>query len=57
MIEALDEIEHVGFSVALVVGTSAALSATDAVSNLAMAMIGTVLVVWVYWPVYWRNSD
>ena len=43
MIEALDEIEHVGFSVALVVGISAALSVTGALSNLALVTLGNVL--------------
>ena len=43
MIEALDEIEHAGFSVALVVGTSAPLSVTGALSNLALVTLGNVL--------------
>ena len=62
MIEALDEIEHAGFSVALVVGTSAPLSVTGALSNLALVTLGNVLggtflVAWVYWSVYLRSSD
>ena len=62
MIEALDEIEHVGFSMGLVVGTSAPLSVTGALSNLALVTLGnvlggTVLVAWVYWSVYLRSSD
>lgn len=62
MIEALDEIEHVGFSVAFVVGTSAPLSVPGAFSNLALATLsnvlgGTILVALVYWSVYLRNSD
>jgi formate/nitrite transporter FocA (FNT family) len=52
MIEALDEIEQVGFSVALAAGTSAPLSVTDAVGNLVLVTLGnilggTVLVAWV----------
>jgi formate transporter len=48
--------------VALAAGTSAPLSVTDAVSNLALVTIGnvlggTVLVALVYWSVYLRNSD
>jgi formate/nitrite transporter FocA (FNT family) len=48
--------------VALAVGTSAPLSITDAVSNLALVAIGngiggTVLVTLVYWSVYLRSSD
>jgi formate transporter len=46
----------------LAAGTSAPLSVTDAVSNLALVTIGkvlggTVLVALVYWSVYLRNSD
>ena len=48
--------------VALAAGTSAPLSVTDAVSNLALVTLGnilggTVLVALVYWSVYLRNSD
>jgi formate transporter len=48
--------------VALAGGTSAPLSVTDAVSNLALVTLGnvlggTVLVALVYWSVYLRNSD
>ena len=48
--------------VALAAGTSAPLSVTDAVSNLALVTIGnvlggTVLVALVYWSVYLRSSD
>ena len=48
--------------VALAAGTSAPLSVTEAVSNLALVTIGhvlggTVLVALVYWSVYLRNSD
>jgi formate/nitrite transporter len=48
--------------VALAAGTSAPLSVTDAVSNLALVTIGnvlggTVLGALVYWSVYLRNSD
>ena len=48
--------------VALAVGTSAPLSVTDALSNLALITLGnvfggTVLVASVYWSVYLRNSD
>ena len=58
----LDEIEHVGFSVALVVGASAPLSVPGALSNLALATLsnvlgGTILVALVYWSVYLRSSD
>jgi formate transporter len=47
---------------ALAAGTSAPLSVTDAVSNLALVTLGnvlggTVLVALVYWSVYLRNSD
>ena len=47
--------------VALAAGTSAPLSVTEAVSNLALVTIGnvlggTVLVALVYWAVYLRNS-
>ena len=60
MIEALDEIEQVGFSVALAAGTSAPLSVTDAVGNLVLVTLGKrrdVLVAWAYWSVYLRSSD
>ncbi len=48
--------------VALAAGTSAPLSAVDAISNLALVTIGnifggTVLVALVYWTVYLRNSE
>jgi formate/nitrite transporter len=48
--------------VALAAGTSAPLSVTGAVSNLALVTLGnvlggTVLVALVYWSVYLRNSD
>jgi formate/nitrite transporter len=48
--------------VALAAGTSAPLSVTDAVSNLALVTLGnvlggTVLVALVYWSVYLRSSD
>ena len=48
--------------VALAAGTSAPLSVTDAVGNLALVTLGnvlggTVLVALVYWSVYLRNSD
>jgi len=48
--------------VALAAGTSAPLSVTEAVSNLALVTIGnvlggTVLVALVYWSVYLRYSD
>ena len=48
--------------VALAAGTSATLSVTDAVSNLALVTLGnvlggTILVALVYWSVYLRNSD
>ena len=48
--------------VALAAGTSAPLSVTDAVSNLALVTLGnvlggTVLVALVYWSVYLRNSE
>lgn len=48
--------------VALAVGTSAPLSAVDAISNLALVTIGniiggTVLVALVYWTVYLRHSN
>ena len=47
---------------ALAAGTSAPLSVTDAVSNLALVTIGnilggTVLVALVYWSVYLRHAD
>ena len=47
---------------ALAAGTSAPLSVTDAISNLALVTLGnvlggTVLVALVYWSVYLRNSD
>ena len=47
---------------ALAAGTSAPLSVTDAVSNLALVTLGnvlggTVLVALVYWSVYLRSSD
>jgi formate/nitrite transporter len=47
---------------ALAAGTSAPLSVTDAVSNLALVTLGnvlggTILVALVYWAVYLRNSD
>jgi formate transporter len=47
---------------ALAAGTSAPLSVTNAVSNLALVTLGnflggTVLVALVYWSVYLRNSD
>jgi formate transporter len=47
---------------ALAAGTSAPLSVTDAVSNLALVTLGnvlggTILVALVYWSVYLRNSD
>jgi len=48
--------------VALAAGTSAPLSAVDAISNLALVTIGnifggTVLVALVYWTVYLRRSN
>jgi formate/nitrite transporter len=48
--------------VALAAGTSAPLSVAGAVSNLALVTLGnvlggTVLVAFVYWSVYLRNSD
>ncbi len=48
--------------VALAAGTSAPLSAVDAISNLALVTIGnifggTVLVALVYWTVYLRSSN
>ncbi|HWI68953.1 MAG TPA: formate/nitrite transporter family protein [Nitrospiraceae bacterium] len=48
--------------VALAAGTSAPLSVTDAVSNLALVTLGnvlggTILVALVYWSVYLRSSD
>ncbi len=48
--------------VALAAGTSAPLSAVDAISNLALVTIGnifggTVLVALVYWTVYLRHSN
>jgi formate/nitrite transporter len=48
--------------VLLAAGTSAPLSVTGALSNLALVTIGnvlggTVLVALVYWTVYLRNSD
>jgi formate transporter len=48
--------------VALAAGTSAPLSVTGALSNLALVTLGnvlggTVLVALVYWSVYLRNSD
>jgi formate transporter len=48
--------------VVLAAGTSAPLSVTDAVSNLALVTLGnvlggTVLVALVYWSVYLRSSD
>ena len=48
--------------VALAAGTSAPLSAVDAISNLALVTIGnifggTVLVALVYWTVYLRSSE
>ena len=48
--------------VVLAAGTSAPLSVTDAVSNLALVTLGnvlggTVLVALVYWSVYLRNSE
>ena len=48
--------------VALTAGTSAPLSVTDAVGNIALVTFGnvlggTVLVAFVYWSVYLRNSD
>ena len=48
--------------VALAAGTSAPLSAVDAISNLALVTIGnvlggTILVALVYWSVYLRNSE
>jgi formate/nitrite transporter FocA (FNT family) len=48
--------------VALAAGTSAPLSVTDAVSNLALVTLGnvlggTVLVALVYWSVYLIYSD
>ena len=48
--------------VVLAAGTSAPLSAFDAISNLALVTIGnifggTVLVALVYWTVYLRNSN
>jgi formate transporter len=48
--------------VALAAGTSAPLSVTGAVSNLALVTLGnvlggTVLVALVYWSVYLRSSD
>jgi len=48
--------------VALAAGTSAPLSVTDAVGNLALVTLGnvlggTVLVALVYWSVYLRSSD
>jgi formate/nitrite transporter len=48
--------------VALAAGTSAPLSVTGAVSNLALVTLGnvlggTVLVALVYWSVYLRNSE
>lgn len=48
--------------VALAAGTSAPLSVTDGVGNLALATLGnvldgTVLVAMVYWLVYSRSSD
>jgi formate/nitrite transporter FocA (FNT family) len=47
---------------ALAAGTSAPLSVTDAVSNLALVTLGnvlggTVLVALVYWSVYLIYSD
>jgi formate transporter len=47
--------------VAVAAGTSAPLSVTDAVSNLALVTLstvlgGTVLVALVYWSVYLRYS-
>jgi formate/nitrite transporter len=47
---------------ALAAGTSAPLSVTDAVSNLALVTLGnvlggTVLVALVYWSVYLRSPD
>ncbi len=48
--------------VALAAGTSAPLSAVDAISNLALVTVGnifggTVLVALVYWTVYLRHSN
>jgi formate/nitrite transporter len=48
--------------VALAAGTSAPLSVTGALSNLALVTLGnvlggTVLVALVYWSVYLRSSD
>ncbi len=48
--------------VALAAGTSAPLSAVDAISNLALVTVGnifggTVLVALVYWTVYLRSSE
>jgi formate transporter len=48
--------------VALAAGSSAPLSAVDAISNLALVTIGnifggTVLVALVYWTVYLRSSN
>jgi formate transporter len=48
--------------IALAAGTSAPLSAVDAISNLALVTIGnifggTVLVALVYWTVYLRHSN
>jgi formate transporter len=48
--------------VALAAGTSASLSAVDAIGNLALVTIGnifggTVLVALVYWTVYLRHSN
>ena len=48
--------------VALAAGTSAPLSVTDAVGNVALVTLGnvlggTVLVALVYWSVYLRNSE
>ena len=48
--------------VALAAGTSAPLSAVDAISNLALVTLGnvlggTVLVALVYWTVYLRSSN
>ena len=47
---------------ALAAGTSAPLSVTGAVGNLALVTLGnvlggTILVALVYWSVYLRNSD
>ena len=47
---------------ALAAGTSAPLSVTGALSNLALVTLGnvlggTILVALVYWAVYLRNSD